>query len=99
MQNIIQISSASPRVCYVIFKLNLRYNIEIIQAYASTCQHSYQSKDIESFYDDVAQAMSTYPADFTLLAGDFNAKLGKKQNERETSLGFYAIGERNEREN
>lgn len=95
VQNIIQISSVSPRVCYVILKLNQRYNIKIIQAYAPTSQHP--DEDIESFYDDVNQAMSTFPAYFTVLVGDFNAKLGKKQNDEETSLGCYGVGERNER--
>jgi len=87
----------SPRVCYVILKLNRRYNIKIIQAYAPTSQHS--GEDIRSFYDDVAQAMSSFPAYFTVLAGDLNAKLRKKQTEEETSLGCYEIGERNERGN
>jgi len=66
----------------------------MIQAYAPTSQHS--DKIIESFYDDVAQAISSFPAYFTVLVRDFNAKLGKKQNEEETPLGCHGIGKRNE---
>lgn len=95
VQNLVQISSVSPRVCFAILKLNQRYNIKIIQAYAPTSQHT--DEDVENFYDEVTQAMSTFPTYFTVLAGDFNAKLGKKQTEEETSLGCHGIGERNER--
>lgn len=32
-----------------------------------------------------------------MLIGDFNAKLGHKEDETETSLGTHGFGERNER--
>jgi len=36
---------------------------------------------------------------FTMIIGDFNAKLGRKQNKNELSAGKYGIGERNDRGN
>jgi len=32
-----------------------------------------------------------------MIIGDFNAKLGRKQDESEFSIGKYGIGERNDR--
>lgn len=51
------------------------------------------------FYNDINTAMSKVPTYFSIMVGDFNAKLGKKQDESEFSLGQHGIGKRNNRGN
>lgn len=96
-KNIEHLESVSPRVCFLVLKLNQRYSIKIIQVYAPTS--TYSDEDLETFYEDIAMAMSKVPTHFTVIVGDFNAKIGRKQDESEFSLGQYGIGERNDRGN
>ena len=79
----------------MVLKLNQRYSIKFIQAYAPTSTHT--DKEVEAFYDDVAMALSKVPIYFSFMAEQFNVKVGKKQDESEFSLGQHGIGERNER--
>ena len=93
-KNIIEFYSVSERVASVTIKLNNRYNLKIIQVYAPTCSHS--DEEIESFYEDVHLASERIKTNFTIIMGDFNAKIGKK-TEGETAVGNHGIGTRNER--
>lgn len=97
VSNILHLESISPRVCFVVIKLNQRYSIKVIQVYAPTSTHT--DEEVEMFYDDVAMALSKAPTYFSFITGDFNAKIGKKEDEGEFSLGQHGIGERNERGN
>ncbi|CAG9832492.1 unnamed protein product [Diabrotica balteata] len=45
--NIVEIISKSHRIVYLIFKLNARYNLKVIQTYAPTTTHS--DEEIEEF--------------------------------------------------
>lgn len=90
-QNIIKIHSVSPRVIYLILKLNKRYNVKIIQVYAPTTD--YDDEVVEGFYEDVSTAMQQDKVHYTFLMGDFNAKLGFKADDVETSLGPHGYGE------
>lgn len=94
-QNIIEIKSISTRVIYLTLKLNTRYSMKVIQAYAPTSTS--EEEEIEVFYDNLNEAFRVCPAHYTLLIGDFNAKLGRRQDESENPLGNYGYGERNER--
>ena len=93
-KNIVEFYSVSERVASVTIKLNTRYNLKIIQVYAPTCSHS--DEEIESFYEDVHLASERTKSHFTIIMGDFNAKIGKK-TEGETAVGNHGIGTRNER--
>lgn len=95
VERIIEIKSVSARIIYLSLKLNSRYKMKIIQAYAPTSAS--EEDEIETFYDELGEALRTRPAHYTLLTGDFNAKLGRKQEESENPLGKYGYGERNER--
>lgn len=92
---IIEIKSLSTRVIYLTLKLNTRYSIKIIQAYAPTSTS--EEEEIDTFYDNLNEALKECPAHYTLLIGDFNAKLGRRQDESENPLGNHGYGERNER--
>lgn len=94
-KNVVDIKSVSTRVAYVTLKLNNRYKLKIIQVYAPTTQHP--DEEVEDFYDDISVALKDTPTHFTILCGDFNAKLGLKEDEAETSLGNFGTLGRNER--
>ena len=92
--NIISFNSISDRVAWLKVKLNKRYTLKIIQIYAPTAISS--EEDIETFYDDVKKILDTEKTHYTMVMGDFNAKVGKAKV-GETSMGKFGIGERNER--
>ena len=56
-------------------RLCKRYTLKVIQVYAPTSQSS--DDEIESFYDDITQVMDQEKTKYTLVVGDFNAKVGK----------------------
>lgn len=95
VQNIVEIEGISPRVLCLILRLNDRYNLKIIQVYAPTSTCS--DEEIDAFYDDVDSALSRRSSHYTLLMGDFNAKLGLRNDDTEASMGPYGFGVRNER--
>ncbi|XP_030747799.1 craniofacial development protein 2-like [Sitophilus oryzae] len=94
-QNIVSLKKISNRVVYLVLRLSTRYEIKIIQVYAPTTDHPDEEVDI--FYDDVDFALKDERTHFTILRGDFNAKMGTKSYPTETSLGGFGLGDRNER--
>ena len=85
MKDIEHLESISPRVCFVVLKLNQKYIIKFIQAYVPTPTHT--DEKVEAFYDDFAMALSKVPTDFSFMAGDFIVKVGKRQDESEFVIG------------
>ena len=75
-------------------------NISLVQVYAPTSTAS--DEDIESFYNQLQDVLDSLPnKDFTIVMGDFNAKVGsgiQLDNERKV-IGQYGLGTRNERGN
>lgn len=69
--------------------------MKIIQAYAPTSAS--EEDELEVFYDNLNEALDRCPTYYTLLIGDFNAKLGRRQDESENPIGNFGYGERNER--
>lgn len=94
-QQIMEIGSISTRVIYLTMRLNARYKMKIIQAYAPTSAS--EADELEVFYDNLSEALDRCPTYYTLLIGDFNAKLGRRQDESENPIGNFGYGERNER--
>ena len=92
--NILKFSSVSDRIAWIEIKLSKRYSLKVIQVYAPTSQCP--DEEIESFYDDIGQVMDQENTKYTLLIGDFNAKVGKKEI-GESSVGNFGVGERNGR--
>lgn len=88
------IKGISERVAYLIMKIK-RITLKIIQVYAPTTD--YDDDSIESFYEDISRAMDEEKTRFTLVIGDFNAKLGERLNNDETKMGNYGYGKRNDR--
>uniref|UniRef100_A0A6G5ABF2 Putative endonuclease-reverse transcriptase n=1 Tax=Rhipicephalus microplus TaxID=6941 RepID=A0A6G5ABF2_RHIMP len=90
--NIEEYYSINERVVGIVIKLNKRYKMKVVQAYAPTSSHDDAS--VESFYEDVESAMSKVKTQYTILMEDFHAKVGKKQAGYQ-AVGDYGIGTRN----
>lgn len=71
------------------------HQMKIIQAYAPTLSHA--DEEVEIFYEHISSALNETNTHFTILCGDFNAKLDLKSNESETSLRNFRSEGRNER--
>ena len=71
--NIEEFYSYNERVSGLIVRLNKRYRINIVQAYAPTT--TYSDEDVEMFYEDVEQALKRKNVQFSFVMGDFNAKV------------------------
>jgi hypothetical protein len=82
-------------VIYVCLKINSRYTVKVIQVYAPTSTHD--DDEVEQFYEDVEKAMDENPSHYQYLIGDFNAKLGKREEDSEVSIGSFSYDRRNER--
>ena len=64
--------------------------MNIIQVYAPTASHDYAT--VEAFYNILANTLEICKSKLTYIIGDFNAKVGMKdQNEK------VGLGERNHR--
>jgi endonuclease/exonuclease/phosphatase family metal-dependent hydrolase len=87
--------SISDRVIYVCLKLNSKYSIKLIQAYAPTSTHD--DEEVETFYEDISKAMEENRTHYLFILGDFNAKLGKREEDSEISIGNFSYDQRNER--
>ncbi|XP_072033057.1 craniofacial development protein 2-like [Amphiura filiformis] len=67
----------------------------VVQVYAPTSE--YEDEAVEEMYEDVSKAMEESRATYTIVMGDFNAKIGRRQSGEESIMGRYGIGERNRR--
>lgn len=93
--NVVEVSSVSNRVAYLIVKLTERYSLKVVQVYAPTSAHS--DDVVEEMFEDISKALhSTTKAHYNVLMGDFNAKVGV-QNSSESVVGSYGFGSRNHR--
>lgn len=84
----------SERVAAVVIKLNKRYRLKIVQAYAPTT--SYDDEAVDSFYEDVEPSMKKATTQFTIVMRGFNAEIGKKQMGGR-SVGNFGIDNLNSR--
>ena len=65
--------SISDRVIYVCLKINNKYSVKVIQAYAPTSTHD--DEEVEAFYEDVGKAIGENRSQYQYIVGAFNAKL------------------------
>lgn len=93
--NVLELSSVSSRVVYIIVKISERYLLKVVQVYAPTATHP--DCEVEALYEDISKAIhNTTKTHFTVVVGDFNAKVGI-QGEGESIIGRYGLGTRNHR--
>ncbi|RVE42997.1 hypothetical protein evm_012343 [Chilo suppressalis] len=93
--NVVEMSSVSNRVVYLIIKLTERYSLKVVQVYAPTLTHS--DDEVEDMFDDISRALhSTTKTHYNVVMGDFNTKVGV-QNCSESVVGSHGFGSRNHR--
>ena len=92
--NIDEYYSINERAAGLVIRLNKRYKLKVVQGYAPTSSHDDQI--VERFYEDVESAMAKVKTQYTVVMGDFNAKVGKKQA-GDKAVGNYGLGSRNNR--
>lgn len=85
----------SDRMAYITIRISNNRSLKIIQVYAPTSTHD--DEEIEKFYEKLTDCLNKNPTTYTVVIGDLNAKIGKRQEENENSVGKFGVGERNER--
>ena len=90
--NIEVFHATSNRVASVTIRISKRYKIRIIQVYAPTSVSS--QEELEEFYDDLQTEMRYKKTHYLVIMGDFNAKVGKRD---EDCVGSFGYGVRNDR--
>ena len=87
------VNDISPRVAELVLRITTRYQLKIVQVYAPTTSHS---EDEINIYNDIDKILEN-PSHYTIVMGDFNAKVGVRPNPSETATGSFGLGQRNER--
>jgi hypothetical protein len=95
-ESIVQFKDYSDRVTCVELNVNDKDKIAIIQVYAPTSAAS--ESEISSFYDDLQIAINDFKyCKWFIVMGDFNSKIGQRENGEEDVMGPHCYGTRNER--
>ncbi len=89
-----EIKSYSNRVVALNIQLSEKTK-SIIQVYAPTSD--YEDDDVETFYEDVNKAVEENKSKYTIVMGDFNAKVGECQPDEDAIIGKFGYGQRNTR--
>lgn len=92
--NIVECDGSSDRLIRLVLRLNERYTIQIIQAYAPT--QSYSDEEVEDFYEELQNLKERGKAHFQMVMGDFNARIGSRVQD-DTAVGKFGYGDRDER--
>ncbi|CAK1584169.1 unnamed protein product [Parnassius mnemosyne] len=90
---VVKIGSVSTRVI-LIHRITKRYSLKDIQVYAPTSAH--HDDEMEEMYEDIFRAMHSSKTQYTVLMGDFNAKLGTREN-GELKVGKFGTEQRSPR--
>ena len=81
-------------MAYLILRITKRYSLKVIQVYAPTTSHP--DDEVEALYEDISRAIQTSKTQFTVVMGDFNAKIGMREG-AEPRVGKFGVGTRNPR--
>ena len=92
--NITRVSSGNSRVAELVLRITDRYHLKIVQVYAPTTSHS--DEETDNFYNTIDKILEKQ-THYTIVMGDFNAKVGGQTNTSERATGCFGLGQRNER--
>ena len=70
------------------------YQLKIVQLYAPMISHS--DEETDNFYNTIDTILKKQ-AHYTIVMGDFNAKVGGQTNTPERATGCFGLGQQNER--
>ena len=92
--NVTSFKSVSDRLAQLTIRINGKYHLNIIQAYLPTSSHDDQ--EVENVYEDIDNLIANSKAHYTVIMGDFNAKVGL-EDPAKSCIGPYGLGARNTR--
>ena len=88
--NITRVNNISPRVAELVLCIITRYQLKIVQVYAPTTSHS--EDELNIFYNDIDKILEN-PSHYTIVMGDFNAKVGVRTNPSKTATVRFGLGQ------
>jgi exonuclease III len=94
-EKVISIKGINERIAQLTLKINQRYKMKIIQVYAP--RTSYEDQEVIEIYQQIENLLKDEKTYFTIIMGDFNAKIGKKEDSKETAMANFGIRDRNDR--
>ncbi|CAF4172261.1 unnamed protein product, partial [Rotaria magnacalcarata] len=83
-KKVTSIKGINERLALLTLEINPRYKIKIIQVYAPTTSHDDQ--EVIEIYQEIENLLKEDKTYFTIIMGDFNAKIGKKEDNKETAM-------------
>ena len=86
-------SSGNFRVAELVIRITDRYQLKIVQVYAPTTSHS--DEETGNLYNTIDKILEKQ-THYTIVMGDFNAKVGGQTNTSERATGCFGLGQRNE---
>ena len=89
--NITRVSSGSSRVGELVLRITDRYQLKIVQVYAPTTSHL--DEETDNFYITIDKILEKQ-THYTIVMGDFNAKVGGQTNTSERATGCFGLGQR-----
>ena len=92
--NITRVSYGSSRVAELVLRITDIYQLKIVQVYAPTTSQS--DEETDNFYNTIDNILEKQ-THYTIVMGDFNAKVGGQTNTSERATGCFGLGLRNER--
>ena len=76
-------------------RINERYRVQVTQVYASTTDHD--DVEVEEFYEALSNIIERSRAQYKIVMGDFNSKVGEQEQNEEKTAGKHGLGIINER--
>ena len=82
------LDTAELGIAELVLRVTDRYQLKIVQVYAPTTSHS--DEETDNFYNTIDNILEkqTY---YTIVMGDFNAKVGEQTNTSERATGCFGI--------
>ena len=92
--NITRVTSWNSRAAKLVLRITNIYQLKIVQVYEPTTSHS--DEETGNFYSTIDTILEKQ-THYTIVMGDFNAKVGGQINTSERAAGCFGLGQRNER--
>ena len=88
--NITRVSSGNSRVAELVLRITDIYQLKIVQVYAPTTSHS--DDETDNLYNTIDKILEKQ-THYTIVMGDFNAKVGGQTNTSERATGCFGLGQ------
>ncbi len=91
---IIEMKGITERVGYIKLQIEKGVKLLVVQVYAPTA--GAEEDEIKKFYNDLSTVLQREREYYTIIMGDFNAKIGGGKT-KDNTIGKFGLGERNKR--